>query len=179
MQKDKIYLAKKLLKMLEKNSWSQISISKILVDKKIKYVKNKKELLIIINKYFDFLLTQNLNDLEDSSSKDMLFEVMMARLDNFNSYRVSVKKLIKHFLSHPNDFFLIIPSFIESIILLSTLSKINIDGFKGLFKVKIIFILYFLILYTWNKDETESLEKTMTTLDNYLINLDKYIKFFK
>ena len=56
---------------------------------------------------------------------------------------------------------------------MATISNIKVNGIKGLANIKVIMILYFLIIYTWNKDETESLEKTMTTLDNYLTNVDK------
>ena len=108
----------------------------------------------------------------------MLFEVFMARLDILNEYRKSIKKLIKFFLKNPNELFFITPSFVESIVLMSTLSNINIDGLKGLPKLKVIFALYILTIYSWTNDETESLEKTMTALDKYLNNLDKYLKIF-
>ena len=49
---------------------------------------------------------------------------------------------------------------------------------KGLPKLKVIFVLYILTIYSWTNDETESLEKTMTALDKYLNNLDKYLKIF-
>ena len=65
----------------------------------------------------------------------------------------------------------------SSVILISTLSNINVNGIKGVVKIKSIFILYLLIIYTWNKDSTESLEKTMTTLDKYLTNLNKLYNF--
>ena len=56
--------------------------------------------------------------------------------------------------------------------------NIKIDGIKGASKVKVIFILYLIAIYSWYNDETESLEKTMTTLDKYLGYIDKYFKIF-
>ena len=173
MQINKISLAKKTLLLLEKKSWKNISISSVLKNEKKTIIQNKIELLININRYFDYLLKKNLSNLEESSKKDMLFEVFMARLDILNSYRKSIKNLLKYLSSNPQDFAKIFPSFAESIILMATISNIKVNGIKGLANIKIIMILYFLIIYTWNKDETESLEKTMTTLDNYLTNVDK------
>ena len=178
MQKNKILIAKKTLQLLESNSWEKINLSKVLKASEDNLFKNKRDLLKNLNKYFDYLLKENLSTLEESSKKDMLFEVFMARLDILNQYRPSIKKLIKFFLKNPNEFFHVTPTFIDSIVLMSTLSNIDIDGLKGLSKLKIIFVLYIITIYSWNNDETDSLEKTMTALDKYLSNLDKYLKIF-
>ncbi len=178
MQRSKISIAKKTLKFLEENSWSKIQLSKIINKKENDFIKNNNELLINLNKYFDFLLKENLASIEKSSTKDMLFEVIMARLDIINNHRKSIKKLLNYFISRPHELIYFIPTFIESIILIATLSNIDITGIKGIPKVKLILILYLLITYTWMKDETESLEKTMTTLDNYLNYIDKFLNWF-
>ena len=176
MQASKVKIAKKTLKLLENSSWEKITLLKVLEKQKDKSIKNKNDLLININRYFDFILKQNLVMLEKSTTKDMLFEVLMARLDILNQYRVSIKNLLKYFSSNPHKFVKLLPSFGDSIILISSLSNIDVSGFKGIAKIKAIFLLYVIIIYTWNKDETESLEKTMTTLDKYLNNLEKIFK---
>ena len=177
MQRNNISIAKKTLNLLKKKSWNKISLSEIYKSKKNFPIKNKDELLTNINRYFDFLLKKNLSSLEESSKKDMLFEVLMARLDILNLHRKSIKNLIKYFYSNPKDFVKLLPSFVETIILIASISNININGIKGIPKIKAIFLLYVLIIYTWNNDETESLEKTMTTLDKYLVNLNKFTNF--
>ena len=106
----------------------------------------------------------------------MLFEVLMARLDILNNYRNSVKNLINHFISYPYESIKFIPIFLESIIQIATFSNIKINGVAGIPKIKIIFFLFFLILYSWKNDETESLEKTMTNLDKYLTYIEKFVK---
>ena len=182
MQKKNIIIAEKTLLFLSKNSFEKLTVSKILSIKKNTSIKNKNDLLININRYFDFLLKKKLSFLEESSKKDMLFEILMARLDILNIYRKSIKNIFKAITSRPYEFLKLIPSFIESIILIATLSNINVSGLKGVAKIKTIFVLYLLIIFTWTKDETETLEKTMTTLDKYLnnlVNLDKYIKIFR
>lgn len=176
MTEDKIFIAEKTLKILENTTWSKLSIDQITKSKKKLYIKNKNELLSNINRYFDYLLKKNTKGIDNSSSRDMIFEIMMQRLDILNLHRKAIKRIIDHLSSNPHLFLKLLPSFIESIILISTLANININGVSGAIKIKSILILYFLIIYTWNKDQTPSLEKTMTTLDNYLTNLNKIIK---
>ena len=179
MNKEKISIALKTLKLLEKKPWANISFSNVINRKDQVYFKNKQELLININRYFDFLLKKNLSDLEETSPRDMIFEIIMARLDILNEFRSSILNLIKFFSTNPQYFIKLIPSFIESIILMSSLANIKIDGVKGAIHAKSIFVLYIFILNTWYRDENKSLEKTMTNLDKYLTNLDRIFNFSK
>lgn len=179
MNKEKISIALKTLKLLEEKPWDSISFSNIVNKKGQVYFKNKKELLININRYFDFLLKNNLSELEESSPKDMIFEIIMARLDILNEFRNSILNLTKFFSSNPQYFIKLIPSFIESIILMSSLANIKIDGVIGAMRAKSIFVLYIFILNSWYRDENKSLEMTMTNLDKYLTNLDKIFNFSK
>ena len=178
MQKNKIDIAKKTLKELEDISLKKISIKKILNGEKNIKFSNKNDLLININRYFDYLLKKNLINIENSSSKDMLFEVYMARLDILNLHRKSILNIIENLFTQPKLLITLLPSIIESIIVIATLSNIDVNGLKGIAKIKVLFILYLFIIFSWRGDESESLEKTMTTLDKYLNNIEKIFKFF-
>ena len=175
MRKEKFFIEKKTLKLLENQPWNTIRLSDIIKDNKKYSIKNKNQILVSINRYFDFMLKESLSNLEKSSKKDMLFEVYMARLDILNLHRNSIKNLIRYFISKPQDFVKLIPSYLDSIVLIATLSNIKIDGVKGIAVTKALFTLYLIITYTWYNDDSDSLEKTMTTLDKYLSNIDKFI----
>ena len=178
MQKNKIVVAKKTLKELESISLKKISIKKILNgEKNIKFT-NKNDLIININRYFDYLLKKNLINIENSSSKDMLFEVYMARLDILNLHRKSVLNIIENLFTQPKLLITLLPSIVQSIIVIATISNIDVNGLKGIAKIKVLFILYLFIIFSWRSDESASLEKTMTTLDKYLNNIEKIFKFF-
>ena len=178
MQKNKIDIAKKTLKELENISLKKISIQKILNGEKNIKFSNKNDLLININKYFDYLLKKNLINIENSSSKDMLFEVYMARLDILNLHRKSILNIIENLYTQPKLVITLLPSIIESIIVIATLSNIDVNGLKGIAKIKVLFILYLFIIFSWRNDKSASLEKTMTTLDKYLNNIEKIFKLF-
>ena len=94
----------------------------------IQNIKNKNDLLKNINQYFDDLILVEINLLEKSSSRDMIFEIIMLRFDILSRYRSSVLKIFKVFKSNPGDFVLLIPLFIESIEIMAKSSNINTNG---------------------------------------------------
>ena len=177
MNQNKISLAKKTLKYLEKKKLRDINIKNFLLNTKVPNINNKVDLILNINEFFDFRLKNNIVNIEKSSQRDMLFEIMMARYDILNEYRASVKNIINHFMSRPQEVLKLIPKLIESKILIATFANINPSGIQGVIKIKIIFALYYITLFTWFNDENESLEKTMSVLDKYLNNIEKFIKF--
>ena len=179
MNKNKIFIAEKTLKLLETEPWNKINLNKVLGKNNKDIFSSKKDLLKNINAYFDYLLKKNTNNMEPSSPKDMLFEVMMAKFDVLNLYRKSVKNLLKYIRKNPQEFITSAPLLIESMILISTLAGINVNGVKGLAKVKVILVTYVILISTWSNDETEGLESTMNTLDKYLNQIDKFAKYIR
>ena len=177
MNQNKISLAKKTLQQLGEKKLRDINLKDFLSNTKVSDMNNRVDLILNVNDFFDFQLKKNLVNIEKSSQRDMLFEIMMARYDILNEYRTSVKNIIKHFLSRPQEILKLIPKSIESKILIATFANINLNGIQGVVKIKIIFALYYITLFTWFNDENESLEKTMSVLDKYLNNIEKVIKF--
>ena len=177
MNQNKISLAKKTLQYLEKKKLRDINLKNFLSKTKVPDMNNKIDLILNINDLFDFQLKKNLVNIEMSSQRDMLFEIMMARYDILNEYRASVKNIINHFMSKPQEILKLIPKSVESKILIATFANIDLNGLKGVVKIKIIFSLYYITLFTWFNDESEGLEKTMSVLDKYLNNIEKIIKF--
>jgi hypothetical protein len=177
VNQNKISLAKKTLEYLEKKKLRDINLKNFLSNTKVPNMNNKIDLILNINDFFDFQLKKNLVNIEKSSQRDMLFEIMMARYDILNEYRASVKNIISYFISRPQGVLKLIPKLIESKILIATFANINPSGIQGVIKIKIIFALYYITLFTWFNDENESLEKTMSALDKYLNNIEKVIKF--
>ena len=169
-----IKVAEQTLKLLAINEWENISVNKVFkklnINKKKTFIKinNKIDLNKNINTYFDFRISKNLKSIELSTSRDMVFEVMMLRFDFLNEYRLSVKKLFNNFKKYPKTFICLLPSFIESTFFMAESANINTKGFTGNMKIKILLIIYFSSFLTWMKDESSSLDKTMMKLDLYL-----------
>ena len=173
-------IAEKTLDILKTSSWSELSLDKALKNNKNKKIniKSKFDLLKNINRYVDNLLILEKRHLEESSAKDMLFEVLMARFDILQLNRESFLKIHKNFKQKPQLFIKLLPSFLESMIITAELSKYNVNGLKGTIRLKGLVIVYFITFLQWMDDKNSSLEKTMTALDKNLDQAEKLSELF-
>ncbi len=171
-------IAKKTLDILNKKSWNKLTTRDILknVNKKKVNINSKIDLIKNINRYVDSMLISEMKSLEKSSTKDMLFEVLMARFDILQKNRNSFIKIYQGFKNSPNQLVKLLPSFLESMIVTAELAKFNVNGLKGSIKLKGLMIVYFTTFFQWLDDKTVSLEKTMTSLDKNLDQAEKFIK---
>ena len=62
---------------------------------------------------------------------------------------------------------------------MSSFSHIKTEGIIGNFKIKGLLIIYFSTFLIWIKDESNSLDKTMTALDNYLIRAENFLSILQ
>ena len=173
-------IAQITLKKLVNKSWNKLSLDDVLVKniKKQKYVKTKNDLLKNLNRYVDSILIEKTKYLENSSTKDMLFEVLMMRFDILQQNRLSFIKIFDALKKSPKNILKLFPSFLESMIVTAELAKFNVNGLKGSLRLKGLFIIYFITFYTWADDNTLSLEKTMNALDKNLDQAEKFGKYF-
>ena len=171
-----IKLAETTLLVLNKKSWNSIKLEEICKKSKInkkklqRKIDSKLDLLSNINRYFDLQLTNTSKTVDQSSHKDMIFELMMLRFDILQNYRKSIIRIFNAFKRKPQELLLLLPSFIESMVVITRMAKIPISGLKGNLKIKGLLVIYFLSFLVWTKDNCDSLEKTMKSLDNYLNN---------
>ena len=167
------------------NKWESISVDKIskilkINKKKISnLIKDEQDLLKNINRYFDDQILESSKLLDRSTSKDMIFEILMMRFDLLNLHRKSIIRIFNVFIKKPKKFLFLLPSFIESMILMSSFSHIKTEGIIGNFKIKGLLIIYFSTFLIWIKDESNSLDKTMTALDNYLIRAENFLSILQ
>ena len=166
-------IAHETLKILKKKSWKAITFEEVIKNKKNINIKSKFDLLKNINKYVDDALISQMKKLETSSTKDMLFEVLMARFDILQQNRISFIEIYKAFKASPQFFIQLLPSFIESMIITAELAKYNVNGLKGSIRLKGLMIVYFSTFFYWLEDKTVSLEQTMTHLDKNLDQAEK------
>ncbi len=169
-------IAQNTLAILKKKSWKVLNFEEVLKNNKNINIKSKIDLLKNINRYVDDALIIKMKKLEISSTKDMLFEVLMARFDICQQNRKSYLEIYKGFKKSPQYFIKLLPSFLESMIITAELAKYNVNGLKGSIRLKGLMMVYFATFFQWLEDKTTSLERTMTQLDK---NLDQAEKFGK
>ena len=173
-------IAQQTLNILKKKSWNSFSLEQILKSLKVKknHIKTKFDLLKTISKYVDYLLIKNTKSIENSSSKDMLFEVLMARFDILEENRKAFLEIYKILKKNPQQFIKLLPTFLESMIITAELSKYKVNGLKGSIRLKGLMLIYFITFFQWMEDKDPSLEKTMTALDKNLDQAEKLSKLF-
>ena len=173
-------IAQQTLNILKKKSWSAFSLEQILKNTKVKktYIKTKFDLLKTVSKYVDYLLINQTKSIENSSSKDMLFEVLMARFDILEANRKAFLEIYKILKKNPQQFIKLLPTFLESMIITAELSKYKVNGLKGTIRLKGLMLVYFITFFQWMEDKNSSLEKTMTALDKNLDQAEKLSKIF-
>ncbi len=172
-------IAQRTLQVLRKKSWSAFSLEQILKNVKVKKtnIKTKFDLLKTISKYIDYLLIDKTKSLENSTTKDMLFEVIMARFDILENNRKAFLEIYKILKKNPQQFIKLFPTFLESMIITAELSKYKVNGLKGTVRLKGLMLIYFITFFQWIDDKDSSLEKTMTALDKNLDQAEKFSKF--
>ena len=173
-------IAQQTLSILKKKSWNAFSLEQVLKSVKVKKtnIKTKFDLLKIISKYVDYLLINNTKSLENSSTKDMLFEVLMARFDILEENRKAFLEIYKILKKNPQQLIKLLPTFLESMIISAELSKYKVNGLKGTIRLKGLMLIYFITFFQWVNDKEASLEKTMTALDKNLDQAEKLSKLF-
>ena len=151
-------IAQKTLEILKKKSWRALSLDEVLKNNKNNkiHIKSKLDLLKNISRYVDEELIKQMRFLENSSTKDMLFEVLMARFDILQLNRKSFLEIYKVFKKKPQYFIKLLPSFVESMIVTAELSKYNVNGLKGGIKLKGLMIVYFITFFKWMDDKNSS-----------------------
>ena len=173
-------IAVKTLNILKKQTLNKLSLDDVLkknINSKIKNkIKSKIDLLNNISRYIDNLLIDQMKSIEKSSNKDMLFEVLMARFDLLQKYRLSFISIYEGLKKSPQKFIKLLPSFLESMIISAELATFNVNGFKGTIRLKGLIIVYFATFFVWLEDNTASLEKTMMALDKNLNQAEKFGK---
>ena len=173
-------IAQQTLNILKKKSWKTFSLEQILKEVKVKRtnIKTKFDLLITISKYVDYLLIDKTKYLENSTTKDMLFEVIMARFDILQENRKAFLEIYKILKKNPQQLIKLLPTFLESMIITAELSKYKVNGLKGTIRLKGLMLIYFITFFQWMDEKDSSLEKTMTALDKNLDQAEKLSKLF-
>ena len=90
------------LNLLKSRSWSKIKMKDIFEKAGIKsnsaflHVKNKKDILVLIQNYFDNQMYENIQDNATSNKHDKIFDILMTRFELYNKHRTAVIKLFNY-----------------------------------------------------------------------------------
>ena len=187
--KDSFYIKRKLaktaLQLLKDESWSSLTMKKLFKKSRISQldaysvIKEKKDIILLINNYFDIETIKNIKKIENSSKKDKIFESMMLRFEVLNKHRIAVIKLFNQIIKKPDLIIFFSPIILKSLNIILESADTSTDGIIGNLKIEYLVITYIIVFIVWMKDETPELEKTMVALDKHLNRGDYIMNFVK
>ena len=175
------------LNIIEKSGWKSFSLQKLSYSEKIPVSEIKKifnseiNILDEFSKMIDIKVEKSFDfeELQNTSVKDNLFELIMLRLEFMQPYRNALKNIKNSFKSDPLVAKSVAKNVMNSLDFYLELTNVFNDSFLDIFKKKSIFFIYSYIFMIWLEDDTEELSKTMSELDKLLTFSEKIALNFK
>ena len=168
-------------KIIEIEGWNNFSLKKLAESQKISLkeiiniLKSKSQILKEFSKMIDHKVENNfdIKDLENTSIKDNLFELIMLRLEYMQPYRKTLRIIIEVLKTNPLIAKSVTTNILNSIDFYLELTNAYDDSFFDIFKKKSIFVIYSYIFTIWLDDNSTELSKTMSELDRLLTFSEK------
>ena len=166
----------KFMKMIAEQTWHHVDLQELADQCGIKYsalrgsYSGKKDLLkdfmmMIDQEVLDSITTgENI----DSTAKDRLFDILMARFDALSPYRDGIQQLICAVKCDPCMAMTLNKLSVKSMRWMLDGAKIETRGITGNAKIQGLVLVYSRVICTWLKDEEKGLSKTMAALDGEL-----------
>lgn len=166
----------KSFELIEKIGWERFSFQKLSEKEKIplNFLKtNYKCKYTVIEKFSQMIDRQvesniRADDLMDSSIKDKLFELIMLRFDELESFKKALKNIFLSTKKNPLLISIISKNLLNSFDFYLEVSNSYQNSPTDIFKKNFLLLIYSLVFETWLNDNSEDLSKTMSQLDKYL-----------
>ncbi len=180
-------IIKKAFQKIELIGWENFNLQKFSKDEKISLEKinfffpSKSHLLKKFSKMIDYNVESKISsdDMDFSSIKDNLFELIMLRFEQMEDYKKSLKIIIKTASSKPILLSQISKNIINTLDFYLEISNGYDKSTLDFFKKNILFLIYSYCFNVWLKDSSSDLSKTMAELDRLLSTAEKFSKKFK
>lgn len=124
----------------------------------------------------DMLLELEGETFEDSSTRDVLFEIIMSRLEVAAPYKRFIGVLWREW---PADMFSALMAATQGVGSMGWIldrAGLNTSGLGGVMRLQGLTILYLLTVKTWLEDDSEDMGKTMSFLDQGLGRVERIAK---
>tara|TARA_B100000579_G_scaffold434583_1_gene455794 strand:+ start:32 stop:616 length:585 start_codon:yes stop_codon:yes gene_type:complete len=174
-------------KKIEKFGWDDFNIQKFSKDEKIPLEKvnfffsTKTILLKKFSKMIDHRVELNLSiqDINSSTIKDNLFELIMLRFEEMQIYKNPLKMIIKSTKDKPILLTQISKNIFNTLDFYLEVSRGYDKSILDIFKKNILFLIYSYCFNVWLNDSSRDLSKTMSELDRLLSLAEKFLRKFK
>ena len=187
LSQKKFKLINAAFQMIEKQGWQKFSLKRLADEKKISIVevnqifRKKEDILKEFSSMIDLQVEKNFDfrDLENSSTKDNLFELIMLRLELMRPYKKALKNIILALRSNLSMIKSVSFKILNSLDFYLELTNAYDGSFFDIFKKKVILFIYTQTFVVWINDDSEEMSKTMSELDKMLSFSEKITNSFK
>ena len=187
LSQKKFKLINVAFQMIEKQGWQKFSLKRLADEKKISIVevnqifRKKEDILKEFSSMIDLQVEKNFDfrDLENSSTKDNLFELIMLRLELMRPYKKALKNIILALRSNLSMIKSVSFKILNSLDFYLELTNAYDGSFFDIFKKKVILFIYTQTFVVWINDDSEEMSKTMSELDKMLSFSEKITNSFK
>ena len=180
-------IIKLIFKKIESSGWENFNFNEFSREYKIPIVKirhffvNKNQIIIKFSKMIDFYVEQKISadDINMSSIKDNLFELIMLRFEEMEDYKISLRIITQSLANNPLLLSRVSKNILNSLDFYLELSQGYDRSSLDLFKKNILFLVYSYCFNVWLNDSTPDLSSTMAELDKLLSMAENFSKKFK
>ena len=186
LSQKKLKLINAAFQMIEKLGWQKFSLKRLADEEKISITeinqifRKKEDILKEFSSMIDLQVEKNFDfrDLESSSTKDNLFELIMLRLELMRPYKKALKNIILVFRSNLSMIKSVSFKILNSLDFYLELTNAYDGSFFDIFKKKVILFIYTQTFIVWINDDSEEMSKTMSELDKMLSFSEKITNSF-
>lgn len=180
-------IIKLIFKKIESSGWENFNFNEFSREYKIPIVKirhffvNKNQIITKFSKMIDFYVEQKISadDINMSSIKDNLFELIMLRFEEMEDYKISLRIITQSLANNPLLLSRVSKNILNSLDFYLELSQGYDRSSMDLFKKNILFLVYSYCFNVWLNDNTPDLSSTMAELDKLLSMAENFSKKFK
>ena len=181
--KEKIVL--KSLELAVERGWASLTLQDIARESGVTladvydHFEDKTDILGAFGRMIDRRILESISEPDETlASRDILFDVLMDRLEALNEHREGVVAILQSFHLDPKQAVISLPHLCRSMSWMLEAAGINTNGLSGALKVAGLSAIYLKILRTWKDDESEDLAKTMAALDKDLNRAEQLANTF-
>ena len=178
----KISYIKLAFKLIEEKGWNDFSLEKLAKEKSIKmedlnfFFKDETKLIESFSEMIDEQVIKevDLNEFNQNSVKDNIFELIMIRFEMLSPYKKSLDILLKQLKYEPKTLKKLTKKIFNSLDLFLEISNAKNNYVFDFLKLNIMFIIYGYTFKIWLEDDSEDMGKTMAEVDKWLSEAEGY-----
>mgnify|MGYP001492003495 FL=1 len=169
-------------KLIEEKGWNDFSLEKLAKEESIKiedlifFFKDETKLIESFSEMIDEQVIKevDLNEFNQNSVKDNIFELIMIRFEMLSPYKKSLDILLKQLKYEPKTLKKLTKKIFNSLDLFLEISNAKSNYVFDFLKLNIMFIIYGYTFKIWLEDDSEDMGKTMAEVDKWLSEAEGY-----